>query len=106
MARFYYLEQFLRAHNGKSSKINFIYDEMIADGRGLEKSWYDTTEWLPFEDILMPVPGQYMEAVKHRFGDYTVMIKYASAHIGTIMDAEKPYREYLRVFQNRRHILF
>ncbi len=43
--------------------------------------WFQTTEYLPFENIMMPVPGNYDEVLKSEYGDYMKIIRgYGVSH--------------------------
>lgn len=44
---------------GKSSKINFISEEIAKSFPSRNKSWYDKTVYLPFENLLVPAPTEY-----------------------------------------------
>ena len=70
--------------------------ESECPGRGQLREWYDKVCYLPFENFMIPVPGEYEKCLIHRFGkDYMIPIKFASLHNGVRMDPEKTYREYL-----------
>lgn len=61
-----------------------------------DKHWYDDTVWLPFEDILMPVPVGYHQILMKQYGDYMTPRQARSYH-GSFwkLDPDKSYTEYL-----------
>lgn len=53
-------------------------------------------EWLPFEDMLMPVPDKCAEILTRQYGDFMTPTKAPSIHGGfLILDAEHGYQVYL-----------
>lgn len=46
----------------------------------LKKEWYQETLELPFENITLPVPVGYDEALKKMYGDYHVRVKNVQGH--------------------------
>lgn len=65
-----------------------------------DKHWYDETLYLPFENIMMPVPSGYDEILKKLFGDYMKPVQEASCHGGFWkLDAETDYRDCLPEFE-------
>ena len=56
---------------------------------------YDNTLYVPFEDILIPIPSSYDIILRNHFGDYMVPVKGASMHSFIIFDADKSYLDYL-----------
>lgn len=61
-----------------------------------KKEWYSDTLYMPFEDILMPVPVGYDEILTNQYGDYMTPVKAPSCHGGVIFDAERSYKEVLK----------
>ncbi len=45
-----------------------------------EKSWFDTVEYLPYENIMMPLPGGYEEILKLTYGDWQKPVRFSGAH--------------------------
>lgn len=67
-----------------------------------EKHWYDDTLWMPFEDIMMPVPSGYHEILTMQFGDYMTPVKASSYHgIFLILDPERPYQDFLPLLKKQ-----
>ena len=65
-----------------------------------DKHCYDETLYLPFEDIMMPVPAGYDEILTEQYGDYMKPVQAASIHGGFWkLDAETDYRDCLPEFK-------
>lgn len=61
-----------------------------------DKHWYDETIFMPFEDIIMPVPIGYHEMLTKQYGDYMVPVKASSYHGGFWkLNADVDYHDYL-----------
>lgn len=61
-----------------------------------EKSWYDKTVFMPFEDIEMPVPEGYHNVLVSLYGnDYMTPRKDSSEHGEVIISTDRPYQEVL-----------
>lgn len=67
------------------------------DNRYLRESkWYNDTIFIPFEDIMIPVPTDYEKILTTQFGDYMRPVKAPSEHGGfLILDAQRSYNDYL-----------
>ena len=73
------------------------------DRRIKEKSWYDETVMLPFENIELPAPAMYHDVLAREYGeDYMTPRKEATAHGEIIIDTERPYQEVLAELKNRK----
>lgn len=60
------------------------------------KSMMDKISWLPFEDMLMPVPDKCSEILTRQYGDFMKPAKAPSMHGGfLVLDAEHDYHTYL-----------
>lgn len=63
---------------------------------GRDKHWFDGTLWMPFEDIMMPVPSGYHEILTVQYGDYMTPVKAPTIHGDfLVLDTERPYQDYL-----------
>lgn len=59
--------------------------------------WFDDILWMPFEDMLMPVPSCYDSILSVEYGNYMVPQQVSSDHGGVlILDLEKSYKFYLK----------
>ena len=56
---------------------------------------FDETIWVPFENVLLPIPARYDEILKIEYGDYMKFVKGTSCHGSVIIDTEKSYSKYL-----------
>ena len=98
----HYFQQFdnmLKSNNGsKVACIGFTWDlqHYIRD-----ISLFDGTIFVPFEDIMMPVPSGYDTILKTQYGDYMTPKKAPTQHGGfAIIDTEKSYKDYLPSLRN------
>lgn len=46
----------------------------------LKREWYDNVIYVPFENIMIPIPGNYEQVLTTQFGDYMVYKRYAADH--------------------------
>ena len=61
-----------------------------------EKKWYDDTLFIPFEDMMMPVPSGFDQILKKQYGDYMVPRQAPTYHGGFWkLDPETPYESFL-----------
>ena len=61
-----------------------------------DKHWYDETIYMPFEDVMMPVPSGYHEILTKQYGDYMTPVQAPSYHGGFWkLDADKGFEDYL-----------
>ena len=64
--------------------------------RGIDKHIFNETIWLPFENILVPVPKEYDMYLKMMYGDdYMTPSKVSSFHGEVYFDTEHSYAEVL-----------
>ncbi|MBR4109643.1 MAG: LicD family protein [Oscillospiraceae bacterium] len=61
-----------------------------------DKSFFDESVDLPFEDITIPCPKEYDKVLRKQYGDYTVFVKGAAVHTIAVMDPDTPYHIKLR----------
>lgn len=61
-----------------------------------DKEWYKDTLFLPFEDMMMPVPSGYDQILRKQYGDYTVPRQAPTYHGGFWkLDPETPFESFL-----------
>ena len=61
-----------------------------------DKRWYDETIYLPFEDMMMPVPSGYDQILSTQFGDYMVPRQTPTNHGGFWkLDTETSYESFV-----------
>ncbi len=80
---------------GKSTKVNFITDQICKISPAKERKWYDTIIYLPFENIKVPAPAGYDEILKCLYGDYSKFVIGKSDHNLKVLDPDTPYHFYL-----------
>lgn len=74
----------------------------------LRKEWFSDTIWLPFEDVMMPVPKGYHDILTHEYGDYMTPVKAPTMHGGFLaIDPYKDYTQYIPKLrrQARKHFI-
>ncbi len=59
-----------------------------------KRSYFDTTEYLPFEMLTIPVPGGYLGILEQFYGDWKTPVRGNATHGGMIFDASRSYLEY------------
>ena len=76
------------------------YNFRKMDHRIKEKSWYDETVMMPFEDTELPVPGCYHEVLSREFGaDYMTPRHDKTAHGEMIVSTDTSYQEVLAIIK-------
>ena len=68
-------------------------------------NWYSKSIFLPFEDIMIPVPSDYDSVLKKQFGDYMKPVKELTQH-GTfwVIDTEHSYKDLLPGLRRKRFL--
>ena len=72
----------------------FNITQVFSIRRKLE--WYSDTLYMPFEDIMIPVPIGYDEILKNEYGDYMTPVKTPTMHGSVIFDPGRSYVEVLK----------
>lgn len=67
--------------------------------------WYETTEYLPFEELEMPVPGGYDEYLRHFYGDYMTPVEQPDCHGNIIIDTTRPYGEVVAELRRKAPLI-
>lgn len=62
----------------------------------LKKEWFSDTLYMPFEDIMMPVPIGYDKILTELYGDYMKPAHAPTAHGTVIFDTQRSYTEVLK----------
>ena len=60
-----------------------------------DKSWFDETIMLPFEDRELPCPKEYDKWFTAQYGDWRTPVMGGSQHEGSYVDINKPYKEFI-----------
>lgn len=66
-----------------------------------KRRWYDETIWLPFEDILVPVPVGYHELLTEEYGDYMTPAKEPTMHGSVVFDTERSYQDVIKELRKK-----
>lgn len=91
------LEDLFREHSIEDNKnVSCFLFQVDPEHILQDKHWYDETLYLPFEDILMPIPKDYDKILSMQYGDYLTPRKCPTVH-GSFwfLSADVPYEEYL-----------
>ena len=93
--------QFKISDNKYISFIAFYYE---LDRYLRDKHWYDETIYLPFEDIMMPVPKDFDKILTLQYGDYMKPVKAPTMHGNfEVLDTEKSYLEHLPAIRKKHN---
>lgn len=69
-----------RQYNNKDSEYISFIPENANHPYHLKSEWYRTPEYLPFENIMIPVPSNYEAALTVLFGDWKTPIRNTAGH--------------------------
>lgn len=64
----------------EADEITNYFSWLKRDEFHIKKEWYDKVEYLTFEGMEIPVPGDYDKVLKAKFGDYTKFVQGKSGH--------------------------
>ena len=93
--------QFKISDNKYISFIAFYYE---LDRYLRDKHWYDETIYLPFEDIMMPVPKDFDKILTLQYGNYMKPVKAPTMHGNfEVLDTEKSYLEHLPAIRKKHN---
>lgn len=93
--------QFKISDNKYISFIAFYYE---LDRYLRDKHWYDETIYLPFEDIMMPVPKDFDKILTLQYGDYMKPVKAPTMHGNfEVLDTEKSYLDHLPAIRKKHN---
>lgn len=62
----------------------------------IKKEWYAETLYMPFEDMMIPVPSGYDRVLRELYGDYQTPVKAPATHGPILFDPHRSYEEVLR----------
>ena len=88
-------EDFCRENYGKSDRVNFITDTFCEIDNYTYRRWYEEIEWLPFEQVMLPVPKAYEKVLTARYGEYQKFVRNAAFHEGIVFSVDISYKTYL-----------
>lgn len=61
------------------------------------RSFYDKTEYWDFENIKIPIPGDYDQLLKIDFGDYMTPVQQPTLHGNLYFDTKRSYKDILKL---------
>lgn len=95
--RFKTFETFCLSHFGQSELVNcIVYTITNNSCKPSRREWFQKVEYLPFENIMIPVPAEYDKILTQTYGDYHQMVQGGSDHEGIILEPDIPYKEYMQ----------
>lgn len=65
------------------------------DRQMVKKDWYENQEWMPFENLQIPVPNGWKYVLDNFYGDWHKMVKGGSMH-ECFFDTRNPYIDYIK----------
>ena len=87
-----YVKQFSIKDNQYLSLSSWFYHTRYVR----DKHWYDKTLYIPFEDILIPVPCDYEKILTLQYGDFMKPVNNPTLHGSfLILDPDHSYQKYL-----------
>lgn len=92
-------DDFCLNHFGHTSKVTFLTSGGGAKSEVRERKWYERIVYLPFEDMMLPVPGEYHKVLSSIYGQYMNPVMGTQCHIGTIFEPEIPYTQFVAYIQ-------
>ena len=66
-----------------------------------DRTWFDKTVELPFEDITILGPHMYDEVLTSQFGDWHQFVKGTSLHSGLNFSVDTDYHDYIKDLKAR-----
>lgn len=93
-------DNLLKGHQGQNvACIGFKWDLKTFKRN---RSLYEDTIYVPFEDIMMPIPSGYDMILRTQYGEYMKPVKAPSYHGGfTYLDPQKSYKLYLPIIKKK-----
>lgn len=92
-------DKMMKSTMNLNSKKLFTQEFFSWKGRHpFDTKWFEKTKYVKFEMLKVPVPGDYEEVLKTWYGpDWRIpMMGMGALHGNIIVDAEKPYKQYLK----------
>ena len=69
------------------------------------REWFDETIMLPFEDILLPCPKQYISMLDHQYGNWRIPVQNGAIHEMSMFDTETSYIDKMHIDLTPRPII-
>lgn len=71
----------------------------------MNRDYYAETQYMPFEDMMLPVPNGYDTILTRLYGDYMTPREAPSFHGSVILDLERPYSEVIQELRQKAPLL-
>lgn len=86
------------ANNKEMAMMDFFALEQWSPSKVKRRSisCYDSTIFLPFHQMMLPVPKGFHEVLTSWYGDYLTPVKGSALHDNLIVDCERSYEEVLK----------
>lgn len=87
-----FYESICARYDGKNTK--YVCDTVFIrylEKNTWERAWFDSAEYLPFENRKIPVPAGYDGRLKKEYGDYMKPAQAPTLHGDLILDPDVPY---------------
>ena len=89
-------DQFVKQYSNSDEKYVSLVSWNHNDRYTRKKEWYNNTIYLPFEDIIIPIPKDYDLILTKQYGNYMQPVKEPTVHGEyEILDPSCHYKEYL-----------
>ena len=93
--RFKMFEDFSYSMWGKSNVIGDLIENLNLNGkRDNDLSWWQEKKYLPFENLMVPVPSKWDSILHAEYGNYKEYVKGGTAHENSFYDPDTPFSEY------------
>lgn len=84
--------------------LGLLNDRIQIESKKMRAEWYDNTLYLPFENLIVPVPKEYDKVLTQLYGDYMTPKQAPSYHGGFMtLDAGKGYQESLEQLRYKNY---
>lgn len=95
-------DEFVKQYSNSDEKYVSLVSWNHSDRYIRKKEWYKNTIYLPFEDIMIPVPKDYDLILTKQYGNYMQPVKEPTVHGEyEILDPSCSYEEYLPKIRKR-----
>ena len=94
------MQRLCTAYNDKDTKrVGFLSFDAENERLKFTRKSFENPVLMPFEDIMVNVPGGYDEQLTHQYGDYMVMKREKNYHGLVVFDIETPYAEFIENYK-------
>ncbi len=71
----------------------------------MNHDYYAETQYMPFEDMMLPVPNGYDTILTRLYGDYMTPKEAPSFHGSLILDLDRPYKDVIQELRKKAPLL-